>query len=139
MGLSQRNVLPRGGGVSEGAPDVQPNMSLKAPAEAAPLLDLYRRWADAEKLAFATMRIALPGPIASLQAIKREGDAVAAPECLSRAKDALNALMGKSTEAILHFAAKQEIFSLVYTRVERAKLIQQFEHETQHANCAKPF
>lgn len=141
QGLAQRNVLPRAGGAGSGssAPDVQPKSNLKTQPEAAALIDLYRRWADAEKLAFSTMRIALPGPISSLQAIKREGEALAVPECLGRAKEALNALIGKSTEAILQFAAKQEIFSLVYTRVERAKLIPQFEHEAEHADCAKPF
>ena len=140
-GLAHRNVLPRAGGAGSGpsAPDVQPKTTLKAPPEAAQMIDLYRRWADAEKLAFSTMRIALPGPISNLQAIKREGESLAVPECLDRAKEALNTLIGKSTEAILQFAAKQEIFSLVYTRVERSKLIPQFEHEAENANCAKPF
>ena len=37
---------------------VRPNSKLEGPEEAAPLLDLYRRWVDAERLAMATSRIA---------------------------------------------------------------------------------
>ena len=117
-------------------PGVQPNTAIKGPPQAGAMLALYRRWADGERLAFSTARIALATPIASQQALKREAEALAVPECLNRAKDALNALIERSNEAVLRFAAKEEVASMVYTAVERPKLIPQFEREVERADCA---
>ena len=71
-----------------------------------------------------------------LATLKREAEALAVPECLSRAKDALNALIGKSNEAVLRFAAKEEVTSMIYTMAERPQLIPQFEREVERADCA---
>ncbi|QIL81760.1 hypothetical protein G7047_18945 [Diaphorobacter sp. HDW4A] len=117
-------------------PNVQPNVSLKGASDAAPLLALYRRWADAERLAFSTSRIALAMPIANLQALKREVEAMDVPSCLNQAKGTLDRLIGKSNEAVLQFAAKEEVTSMVYTLVERPKLIPQFEREVTAAQCS---
>jgi len=115
--------------------NVQPNTAIKGPPQASAMLALYRRWADAERLAFSTARIALATPIASLQALKREAEALEIHECLARAKDALNVLIGKSNEAVLRFAAQEEVTSMLYTIVERPKLIPKFEREVGSADC----
>lgn len=133
-------IKARGGNVLQSTapaarPNVQPNTAIKGPPQAEALLALYRRWVDAERLAFSTARIALAMPIASVQALKREAEALAVPECLSRAKSALNTLIGKSNEAVLRFAAKEEVTSMIYTMAERPQLIPQFEREVERADC----
>ncbi|MES2186636.1 MAG: hypothetical protein V4505_18940 [Pseudomonadota bacterium] len=57
--------------------------------------DVVAKWGDAQRVAGATSRIALSGPMSSLQAIRREADAVVVPSCLSSAKGDL--LQGMST------------------------------------------
>ena len=122
---------------ARGAPRkvVQPNAKLTGPDEAAPLLDLYRRWVDAERLAMATSRIALAGPAAALQALQREAQALKSPPCLQMAQLSLQTLVGKSVESILQFMGKEEITGMLYQYVERPKLIPQFEREVTGARC----
>jgi hypothetical protein len=50
-----------------GLPAVIPNAKLTGPPGSEALVGLYRRWADAEKLAMSTGRIALAAPAANLQ------------------------------------------------------------------------
>jgi hypothetical protein len=114
---------------------VAPNLQLQGHAQAAPLIDLYRRWADAERLAMATSRIALAGPAAALQALQREAQALKSPPCLQMAQLSLQTLVGKSVESILQFMGKEEITGMLYQYVERPKLIPQFEREVTGARC----
>lgn len=114
---------------------VSPNVRLEGPEQAAPLLDLYRRWADAERLAMATSRIALAGPAAALQGLQREAQALKAPPCLNLALLSLQTLVGKSVESILQFMGKEEVTGMLYQIVERPKLIPQFEREVVNARC----
>ncbi|MBS0476268.1 MAG: hypothetical protein JSR28_14135 [Proteobacteria bacterium] len=114
---------------------VEPNTQLEGPAEAAPLLDMYRRWADAERLALATGRIALAGPAATLQALLREVQAMKPPACLKLAHMTLQTLVGKSVETILRFMGKDELTGMLYQYAERPKLIPQFEREVKNARC----
>ena len=113
----------------------EPNLKLQGPEQAAPLLDLYRRWADAERLALATSRIALAGPAAALQGLQREAQAMKAPPCLNLALLSLQTLVGKSVESILQFMGKEELTGMLYQYVERPKLIPQFEREVANAKC----
>ena len=121
--------------VSTGRRDVTPNPALNGPPEAAPLLALYRRWADAERLAFATSRIALSGPAAGMQALQREAEATKVPECLTAAHKTLTELITKSSEAILEFMARQEVTSMAYQLVHKPKLVPQFESAVTSAMC----
>lgn len=114
---------------------VEPNLKLAGPPQAAPLLALYRRWADAERLALSTSRVALAGPAAGLQGLQREAEALQAPQCLADARKALLALVTKSTEAILQFLGKEELTAMVYQRVSRPGLIQDFEKAVAAAQC----
>lgn len=107
----------------------------EGPEQAAPLLDLYRRWIDAERLAMATSRIALAGPASALQGLQREAQALKSPACLQMAQLSLQTLIGKSAESILQFMGKEEVTGMLYQLVERPKLIPQFEREVANAVC----
>lgn len=114
---------------------VEPNLNLTGPSDAKPLLELYRRWADAEKLALATGRIALSGPVAAMQAIQREAEAFRSPPCLNSARKILVELTKKSSEGLLQFMAREALDGMVYTVVDRRKLIPAFESAIKKATC----
>lgn len=114
---------------------VDPNLKLEGPPEAAPLLNIYRRWADAERLAMATSRIALSGPATGLQALQREAETLAVPECLKVAHQKLTELVTKSSEAILQFMGKEEVTGMAYQIVRRPELIPAFETAVAQAQC----
>lgn len=125
------------GTTAAGAKRVDPNSNMAGPAEAGQLLAIYRRWMDAERLASATGRIALSGPVATMQAVQREAEAVAVPLCLGDAKVALVDLTSKSTTALIEFMRKNELQSMVYTIVDRGALIRAFESRVEGASCEK--
>lgn len=125
------------GTTAAGFKRVDPNGSLPGPAEAGQLLAIYRRWVDAERLASATGRIALSGPVATMQAVQREAESVAVPACLGDAKQALVDLTTKSTTALIEFMRKNELQSMVYTIVDRGALIRSFESRIESASCEK--
>jgi len=114
---------------------VQPNAQLSGPPEATPLLALYRRWADTERLAFSTSRIALAVPAASMQSLQREAEALRPPDCLAAAHKTLVELITKSSEAILQFMGKEEVTGMAYQIVHRPKLIPSFETAVTTARC----
>ena len=116
---------------------VTPNLKLVGPPGSEQLLGLYRRWADAERLALSTSRIALGGPAANLQALQREVEALKVPECLVPAQKALTTLVTKSTEAILQFMAKEELTGMVYQIVDKRKLVPEFESAVTSPACQK--
>lgn len=120
---------------SAGLPAINPDLNLKGPAQAKPLLDLYRRWADAERLALATSRIALSGPIAAMQAIQREAESLSGPDCLSEARKALVELTQKSSQGMLEFLGKEALEGMVYTVVYRRELVPAFETAIKKAKC----
>lgn len=114
---------------------IDPDENLKGPAQAKPLLDLYRRWADAEKLALATGRIALSGPISAMQAIQREAEAMSSPVCLDAARKILVELTQKSSKGLLEFMGKTGLDGMVYTIVDRRKLVPSFEAAIKKSKC----
>lgn len=124
-----------GGSRNDSVKSVEPNLKLQGPPQAAPLMDLYRRWADAERLAMSTGRIALSGPAATMQALRREAEAMKAPHCLAAAHKALVALIAKSTEAILQFMGKDEVTGMAYQLLDRRMLIPEFEQGITSARC----
>ena len=116
-------------------PAVEPDPALSGPPQAEPLLDLYRRWIDAERLAFATGRIALAGPISQLQQLQREARATMVADCMAPAQASLIELIGQSTDAILRFMGKEEVTAMVYQLTHRPKLIPKFENAVKSAVC----
>ena len=61
------------------------------------------RWDDAVKLAHTTARIALAGPVANLQSIKREISAMTVPTCLTSPKEKLAASMDTTINGFMQF------------------------------------
>ena len=120
-----------------GRRQTDPNGNADAPAEAAALMDIYRRWIDAEKLAGATARIALSGPVAALQELKRQVIALPIPPCLAEAKTSLVSLIVKSADAHLEFMLKNELASMLYNLVDREKAIGSFEGALSLARCGR--
>jgi hypothetical protein len=114
---------------------VQPNAKADAPTEAAALMDIYRRWIDAERLAGATGRIALATPVASLQALQREAESTRVAECVVYAKASLTKLIATSVDAHISFMHKNEAAGMVYQFLDREKLIVAFEQELGAARC----
>lgn len=114
---------------------VEPNLKLSGPAQAKGLLDLYRRWADADKLARTTPRVALAGPVASLQALQREAEGMSVAECLAPAGKALTTLVTRSTESIIEFMGRREATNMVYELVDKPALIPDFETAIASARC----
>ncbi len=123
------------GTTSLGSKPVVANADLEGPDSAAPLLAVYRRWVDAERLASSTPRVGMAGPVASMQAIHREAQSTAVPACLSEAKKALTDLTGQSANALIEFMRKNEVRAFIYTSGDRASLIRTFEHHIEGANC----
>lgn len=99
------------------------------------MLALYRRWADAERLALSISRIALGGPAAGLQALQREVETTKVPVCLEGAQKILTTLVTKTTEAILQFMGKEEVTAMAYQIIDRRKLVPEFENSITTANC----
>lgn len=114
---------------------VDPDLQMDATPSAAPILAFYRRWADAEKLAMATARIALAQPVSNLQALQREIEAHAEPSCLTQAKADLVKLVAANVKVMINFMQKEELSGMVYQFVERAKLVRTFEASTKLAKC----
>lgn len=47
---------------------------------------IHTRWVDARRIAEVTSRMSLSGPLANLQAVRRDADALVAPNCLTLGK-----------------------------------------------------
>lgn len=115
---------------------VDPNEKLTGPPQSAALVGIYRRWIDAEKLALSTPRIALAGPIATMQALARDAEGVRVPACMADAKAALGSITAKSASALLSFMGdKNDIVGMVYQLVDREKLLTDFERGVTTARC----
>lgn len=65
--------------------------------------DLYARWKDGKKVANLTSRIGLAGPVAALQALRRDADALIVPDCLKNGKASLLDAMALEIDGFLAF------------------------------------
>jgi hypothetical protein len=130
---SGNTVAPQGGALT--TPKVEPNLKLEGPKEAAPLLAFYRQWIDNEKLLESTARIALAGPVATMQKLLRDVEAYQAQPCLTDAKKELAGLISSNTEATIQFMQKQEVSNMAYQWVHRPKMISAFERAVATARC----
>lgn len=68
---------------------------------------LITEWDDAEELASSTARIALSGPIATLQQIRRDTAAITPPDCANEMHEALEHYMQLTIDAYLSFMANE--------------------------------
>lgn len=69
---------------------------------------LAQKWDDANQLASSTPRVALAGPVGSLQSVKRETQALNVTGCLVAPHEALVTSMNKTIEAYLDFMGDKE-------------------------------
>ena len=65
--------------------------------------DVYAKWQDALKVADSTGRMALAAPVAALQALRREAEALTVPPCLDAGKLALVSGMTDAVDGYLVF------------------------------------
>ncbi len=80
----------------------------------AAILVQHRKWSDASTLAGSTGRIALAGPVATLQALYRDTEAMTVPPCLERAKNALVSGMDMEVRGFVTFMQHGELLSRVH-------------------------
>lgn len=64
---------------------------------------IMERWEDADELAAGTARIALSGPVGTLQEVRREVTALAAPPCSESIKESLAVYMDTQIDSYLSF------------------------------------
>lgn len=72
-------------------------------ASSSALDSLLARWSDAAQVASTTSRIALSGPVATMQSLRREAEQLKVSPCMDLAKAHLVASMGDAIEAFLVF------------------------------------
>jgi hypothetical protein len=113
----------------------QSNEKIVGPEQAGELLGIYRRWIDAERLALSTGRIALSGPVASLQALQREAESAKTDICMSESKAALVELIKKNTTVMLQFMRRDELGGMVYQFLDRPKMVARFEGGIKNSKC----
>ena len=93
------------------------------------------KWDDADRLANASPRIGLPGPISTLQAIRREAAALQLPECVDKAKKELVDGMDTMIDGYIAFMSDASS-GKIYALESHIKAIDKFEaHEKSLAVC----
>lgn len=75
--------------------------------------DLYAKWEDAKKVAELTSRINLGAPVAAMQTLKREADALLVPDCLKAGKTALLDGMKLEIDGFLAFMSDANMGKLI--------------------------
>lgn len=73
----------------------------RAAAAKSTLEKLYLRWQDAERLALSTPFLALSGPVATLQSLRREAEDIDVPPCLLVARAKLAGGMKRTVDGFL--------------------------------------
>lgn len=97
------------------------------------------RWKDAVRVADATSRVSLSGPVSNLQTIRRETEALMLPECLSSARKKLAEGMQVQIDGFLTFMANTGEMGklLAGGKIEDgAKLIQEAQAEAERCQPA---
>lgn len=69
---------------------------------------LLEEWRDTTRLAGATSRIALSGPVTQLQRIRRDAQAMRWPTCAEQARRHLLQMMDDTIDGLLAFMSNQE-------------------------------
>lgn len=98
---NQRAEVERSALEKQAAQAAKPADPLAASLKAAD--DLYLRWQDAREVATSSSRMALSGPLATLQAVRRDAKELTVPPCLDRGKEELLAGMDLTIEGVLVF------------------------------------
>lgn len=65
--------------------------------------EVLTKWDDAKKIAASTSRMSLATPLATLQEIKRDTEALTVPACVQKTHDLLGVSMGYTIDGYLSF------------------------------------
>lgn len=100
---------------------------------------LLARWEDAVRVAETTGRGALSGPVATLQAIKRDAQSLEVPPCLAQGKSELVAGMSLSVDAYLEFMANTAKLGSVVAAQKLEEARPHFErYKADRSMCPNP-
>ncbi len=109
----------------------------KVQASSKQLLNLINQWQDAYNIARSTSRIGLAAPVQSLQALRREVEALEVPPCLTAARGYLVQHMNRIVDGFLSFMAQQDD-AVVQAKFDQADaaLTQYTDEMNRIAACA---
>lgn len=88
--------------------------------------DLMARWQDAKSIVERAPRINLAGPVADLQAIRREAGDLAPPPCAVGVQESLESYMESVIQMVLLFMAKEPDDVVESERANVARLREQY-------------
>lgn len=101
--------------------------------------DTYARWQDARNVAGSTSRMALSGPLATLQAIRRDAKELTVPPCLERGKTELISGMDFTIDGILVFMQNPAKLGDVLAQEKFESASKHYEaFQMDRAMCPKP-
>lgn len=96
------------------------------------------RWDDAVKLAGTTGRIALATPVATLQGIRREAEALVVPPCMDQAKGQLVVSMQGTIDGFIAFMRNDAKLGDVFAQEKFSEAATNFAaFEESRANCSQ--
>lgn len=101
------------------------------------LIAIFDRWNDAIKVARVTSRIGLAGPVATMQTIRREAEALTFPGCAGETHRALLAAMTQEIALFVEFMGSKEI-TYEMERSMRALKPLYTKYADMHNTCFAP-
>lgn len=95
---------------------------------------MHAKWTEASRVAGVTARVALSGPVATLQSIRREATAMALPTCLQDARNMLGKAMQQEIDAYITFMADADFGKLLAeVEIKEARKLAQQAKEAAEA------
>jgi len=99
---------------------------------------LFKRFSDTNRIANSTARIALSGPVQTLQSYVQEAEKIEVPTCLDYAKSSFVSALDDTVQSYLYFMSEYE--SLVSVALEdAAKQFSEYEIEAKVVAACSPF
>jgi hypothetical protein len=107
--------------------------------EANKALDLVlARWSDASKIAGTTGRIALAAPVATLQEVRREAEALSVSPCMDAAKELLVSSMQHTIDGFITFMRNENRYGDTLAQPSFEEAAKQFAaFKIARAECSK--
>lgn len=99
--------------------------------------DLMARWSDAQEVAESSPRLALAGPVESLQAVRRDATAVTPPDCMAvdhgRIMDGMDAMismfLGFMADPDYDFGAHPELYGAMISLGGWERMAEMYEDD----------
>lgn len=97
---------------------------------------LMARWDDAAQVAGSTARVSLSGPVAQLQAIRRETQALVVPPCLERGKAEMIKGMEAKIDGVLGFMSGSGATAELYAAQKDTEALEAFvRYRADRSTC----